>query len=431
MRKTDALPMYRDFLKSQWDSPEKIRANQWSLLQSLLQHAYDNVPFYRDLFAEIGAEPGDIKSFDDFRRIPVLTKPIVQQNRERLQADNSEKFQPRAKASGGSTGRPLKFYLSRKAHSASWAFAYRAWHIGGWRPGDNVVFFAGSSLVPGGHALKKSFYMFMNNWKLYTAFEGGAEAYDRWIEELIPLRIPFIYGYTTTIYLFAQHVLKRGIKDLKFRAAFTTSEMLLPSYREAIEKAFSCRVFDTYGGTDGAGFAYECEQHDGMHLVTENSWMEVVDENDVSVPEGTEGRLISTDLYNYAMPFIRYDVGDLSSINSEPCACGRPSPRLMGIKGRVCDLVTTNTGDVVHHLYFAYLVMQFPWVNQFNVVQETIDEVDIFIKPVSEPVQENLDEIRSNLDKRFPTMKMNVHLTDTMPQTPGGKYKFVINKTLQ
>ena len=413
IRKTDALPMYREFLKSQWDSVEQTRAKQWDLLQSLIRHAYDHTPFYKELFDKIGAEPGDIKSFEDFRRLPILTKQIVQENRDRMEPNNKSKFQPRPKASGGSTGKPLTFIISRKAHSACWAYLSRAWNIGGWRPGDRVALLAGGSLVPGGNSLKKNLYVYMNNWRLFSAFETSENDFDRWVEDLRRRDIPFMFAYSATAYLFALHILKRGIQDIKFRTVFTTAEVLFPRYRETIEKAFSCAVYD------------------GLHIVTENAYVEIVDDKGEPVPDGTEGRIISTDLYNYAMPFIRYDVCDLSSMNSAPCDCGRTSPRLMGIQGRTGDYLTLKNGHGVHGCYFTFLLQQYRWVSQYHVVQESADEINIYIKPNGKPAQEDIDAILDTMNRKCEGIKTSVRLTDTMPRTPGGKHVLVVNKTLK
>jgi phenylacetate-CoA ligase len=431
MRRTDALPMYRDFLESQWASQDEIASAQWTLLQSLIEHAFNNVPYYRDVFHEGGIVPADIKTLEDFQRLPILTKELARENRDRLIARNSDQYQPRAKTTGGSTGTPLQYYLSRKAHSASWASAYRAWSLGGWKPGDRVAFMAGTSLIPGGRDTKKSLYIFMNNWKLFSAFDAGSDTYARWADELRRAKTPFVYGYATTIYLFAQYVLDQGIDDLTFRAVFPTSEVLRAGYRESIEEAFSCEVFDTYGGTDGAGFAYECGQHDGLHVVSESSFMEIVNENDNVLPQGAEGRVITTDLYNYAMPFIRWDVNDIAALNSEPCQCGRASPRMVGIRGRQGDHVTTRDGDVVPGNWFDGLFRDKQWVSNYYAQQDNLDELNVFVKPLRQPSQEEINEVQSVLDQKFVTLKARLRLTDAIPQTPGGKYMYIVNNTLR
>jgi len=428
-RKSDALRLYEDFLRTQWLSSAEIQEIQWGRLTMLLDHAYRNVPYYRNVFDKIGMKPNDVRSIDDFRKLPILTKEIIRKNCDAILAKNRERFQPRKKATGGSTGVSLKFFIDRKSQSAHWAFMYRSWNVGGWEPGDRVVVLAGSSLYPSIAAFKKWWYVRLNNWLLLSAFKMSDTTMNEWVRMLRRFRAKFMYAYSSSAYLFAKYLERENIKDVSFKSVFTTAEVLHPHFRETIERVFSCEVFDIYGGTDGAGFAFECEKHKGLHVVSENSFIEIL-RDDVNVAEdGEVGEVISTDLFNYAMPFIRYKVGDISAFHPNPCDCGRGLPLLENIKGRSCDFVIRKDGSKVHGEFFSHLLSKIKWILQYYIVQENASGLSIYIKPDGTAPRAEIRKISEFLSKNFDGMDVNIVLTEKIPVTASGKFKFVVNKT--
>jgi len=131
---------------------------------------------------------------------------------------------------------------------------------------------------------------------------------------------------------------KNGIDNIKPKAILTTADMLYDYKRKTIEHIFDCDVFDNYSGRDTTLQAAECSEHFGYHLSIENAVVEFVKENEDVYP-GETGKIIITDLCNYAMPFIRYEIGDLGVPSDENCPCGRKLPIMKSVKGRILDTI--------------------------------------------------------------------------------------------
>lgn len=427
LRNTDALRLHREYLDSQWLPPETIARAQQEGLRRLLEHASRHVPYYREYFRENGLDPADFRSPADLRRLPIVDKQVIKARPKDFLAENMAEFQPHRKSTGGSSGDTLAYYLDRRSRSAHWASMYRAWSVGGWQPGDAMVHLGGTSILPSAQSLKRWLYVRLNNWTPFSAFEISEENMDRWLERMRRSGVRFMYGYASSVYLLARRALDRNFRDVRLRAVFTSAEPLYPACREAIERAFSCVALDTYGANDGGGFAFDCGHGRGLHCVSERAVLEIVTDDGAPAAEGEAGDILSTDLLNYAMPFIRYRVGDVAAVSGESCPCGRGLPLLRSIQGRSHDYVATPTGERVHGEYFAHLVRGLEWVRQFCVVQESPEELVFNLKTGADRPERGLQAIQDVLERKFPGMRVRVVLTETMPQAASGKHRFVIN----
>jgi phenylacetate-CoA ligase len=292
-----------------------------------------------------------------------------------------------------------------------------------------VVFLGGSSLVPSVSAFKKWVYVHLNNWLLLSAFQMSDQNMEQWVEQVRSFKARIMYCYASSAYLFARFLKERGIRDIRFRAVFTTAEVLQPRYRETIEQVFSAEVFDTYGGVDGAGYAFECERHQGLHIVSENSVVEILSDDGEPVEDGEAGEIITTDLTNYAMPFIRYQKGDIATRTERPCDCGRGLPLIKDIQGRVGDFLVNRQGLRVHEQFFAHLFRGVGGLRQYYVEQESQEEIQVFIK--LEPGhfgETHLNRVTRIIEDKFPGMRIDVRLTEAIPVRPSGKFRCVVNK---
>ena len=429
-RGTDAVGQYEAYCKSQWLPRELILSLQWKKLTQLLQHAYTNVVFYRNLFDSLRIKPEDIRSWTDLNRIPVLTKEIIRANTHDLLARNADTFKPHRKSTGGSTGTPLVFYIDKLARSSQWACMYRQWNTGGWRPGDKLIYFGGSSIYPSSHALGRWVYAHLNNWLLFSSFAINDDNMRQWVRKIRSSNVRYMHAYASSAYLLAQFVGANGIPGISFDAVFTSAEPLHERYRETISRVFSCPVFDLYGANDGGGFAFECEQHDGLHCVSERAVIEILGDDGSPAGDGETGEIVSTDLLNFSMPFIRYKVGDLARADARACRCGRGLPLLKNIQGRSHEFLTTPGGEKVHGEFFAHMLRGRDWIIQFQVVQESQTELRLYLRVSTEGPADELRRLQTIIENKFHGMDVHIQTTNNLLRAPSGKFKYVMNNTL-
>ena len=160
-----------------------------------------------------------------------------------------------------------------------------------------------------------------------SSFHLSDQNIPYYIDKLSTYKPAAIEGYPSTLYILAEYLNRHNIL-LPMKAAFSSSETLLPFQRQEIMQAFSCNLYDFYGLAERTVFATECEHHEGKHLNFEYGYTEIVNDADGRVENGQKGYLVSTSLQNYGMPLIRYKTTDVTQFKLDTCKCGRHMPRI-------------------------------------------------------------------------------------------------------
>jgi len=426
-RRTDSLAVYRALDKSQWLPRCELETLQLDRLKRLLVHAKEHVPYYRDLFGQCGFDPRRLQSVSDMSIIPFLTKDIIRREGHRLIADNAKEFQPRPHRSAGTTGQPIVLQMDRMRHSVGWADMYRWWNAGGWQLGDGQFVLAGAALRPRQlSGFRAHLYSRLNHFEDYSSFDLDVITLDRLL-----LRIErhrgrrFLRGYASSMHALAKHAAQREWSG-RLDAIFTTAETLFPEQRKQIESALHGPVFDQWGCRDGGISAFECERFLGMHLAVENAVVEIC-RNDEAVTMGAEGEVVATDLFSYAMPIIRYKVGDVAAMATESCTCGRGLPLVASVLGRISEFLIGTGGRRIHGEFFSHVFWETPWVREFQIVQNQLGEIVVNIVRASEPPAGQLAQItRLMQEQAGADCRVRIEFVSDIPPGPMGKRQFVI-----
>ena len=419
---------YKYAMKSQWQSYEEQKLQQEKQLQNMIRFAYGNVPYYHKLFKELKISPDDIRTLEDLEKLPILTKDIIKANWEDFKPANLSSMKYYEKLTGGSTGTPFKFRFSKSDRFLSVAILYRGWSYGGYKLADKMVFLAGSSLDVGTESsIIKKTHEITRNLKKLSSFDMGIQDLENYTKIINSFNPRFLRGYASSIDFFAKYIDKNN-EQIKFDAVFTTAEKLYPHMRENIENVFSCDVFDGYGLYDGGVSAFECQEHNGLHIDTERSVMEIVDENKCQLEEGA-GDILATSLHNFAMPFIRYQTGDMGNLVVDVCGCGRKSKLLKEIVGRQHEMLQTPEGKFVHGAFFnSYMFGKINGVIEFQVIQKSLENIVVKIVADENFDEKQLDTMRSIVKNKSERWDLEFKFVDQIERTKAGKYKFIVNE---
>lgn len=418
---------YKRLMESQWKSYDELKKEQEKELRNMINFCYKEVPYYHKLFKELKLSSDDIKTIEDLEKLPILTKEIIKQNWEDFKPINLNQMQSYERATGGSTGTPLKYRLYKFDRFLGWAMLYRGWGYAGYELGDKVVFLAGSSLaIETKSNVVTRVHEITRNIRKLSSFDMGDKEMSEYAAIFNSFEPKFIRGYASSIYFFAKWIEESNIETHQPLAVLTTTEKLYPNMRDKIKEVFNCDVYDGYGLNDGGVSAYECPEHCGLHIDTERSIMEVVD-NDGHQLENGEGLILATSLCNFAMPFIRYDTGDLGYIIDDVCGCGRGYKLLKEVVGRQQEMLQTPEGKYIHGEFFTHIFWEVGGVKEFQVVQEALDRIVIKIVPEEDFDEKQLDKIREIIRKRSEGWNVEFKFVDTIDRTRAGKYKFIIN----
>ena len=304
-RRTRILPLRRPLADSQWHERRALQARQLEKLRRLLGFAAAHVPHYRKLMADLDIDPASIRSLSEVRRFPVLTKAEM---RREPAAFSPRADQPRVsfdRRTGGSTGDPFAYTVSAAALSGQWAALLRAWEWSGYCFGDQMVTLGGGSVAPrGGGSLAHRIYHYLRRDHTLYAAALDEVALQRLADQIVRRRPALVYGYPSVLYRLGRYLLDAAVAIPGLRSVITTSEMLFPGQRIAIERAFGAPVFDVYGCNEVNLVCGECEAHEGYHQAMETALMEIVDDDGAPLPPGRVGRVVATALDNRSTVFL-------------------------------------------------------------------------------------------------------------------------------
>ena len=418
---------YQELKESQWWSADRIAILQLDRLKALLRYAYLNVPYYTKKFREMGLEPDDIKTTDDLTKLPILTKKDVRENLPDLVARNFPQTKLIPYSTGGSTGEPLQFYITEETSNRGAGAAWRAYYWYGYEWGDKVAYLWGSQRdlsIQANLSNKISHLIFRTVY--LDAFDMSEKRMEEFAQKLAKFKPKVIIAYASAAHLFAKYLKYRQIYTIKPRAVITQAEKLLQEQRQLIEEVFNCEVFDFYGSREVSTMSAECPQHKGYHVSAENVVLEFIKDNK-PVPPGETGKILVTDLHNYAMPFIRYENGDLGVPSGEKCSCGRGLPLMHSIEGRLADILVF--GDkMTTTLMIPHLFKDLP-IKQYQLVQEIEGELTIKIVKTDKYTGEHTEQILKLMQTYVGSnIKLNLRFVSQIPPTKSGKYRFIISK---
>lgn len=411
--------------QNQWQDGKMLSELQWRKIKVIILHAYNNVPYYKEVFTKGGISPDKIKDFNDFKNIPVLTKDDLRRAHHSLTAKNKRHIASKYSTSG-STGAPSVVFTDRNSEAYRHAAIFRSYLWIGLDIGDRIAKFWGTQLDVKKKITDRMKDFVLNKVTLSTRSldEVSMLMYYKTLKSFKPKAL---YGFTSAIYQFAQFLQNRGLpsKGIGISGVIVTGEKILPHQKEYIEKTFECNVYNNYASEEFATIAFECPEK-SLHLMSENVYVEVEKPED----EDGRGNLIITELNNFIMPLIRYRIGDVGIISCQKCACGRGLPVLKEISGRSVDFIKTPNGGIVHGISFDYLPKYFlNEIKQFQIVQEHTDAITINLVKERGFNDSTIENFKNRLRKILgDEIKLNIVFKDNISRENRGKFRFVISR---
>lgn len=420
---------------TQWWPREKILALQGERLRKLIRYAYDNVPYYRNVFDQHTLKPEDIVDSGDLVKLPVLTRQLVRGNFSDLVARGFPRKELMPCLTGGSTGEALRFYRTRDDyHGWDAAAGLRAHKWAGYEVGEKLALFWGRHpRLSMADSLTRTTKHFVQRVVLFDALTMSDQRLPSFAKRLEGFDGGFIKGYPSAVYLMARYIEKEGKPVIRPRAIITTGEALYDFQRELFSRVFGCETYSFYATNEVDAVASECSEHSGYHISAENVIVEIVDDADKPVPVGGEGRILVTSLHNYGMPFIRYEIGDIGVSSDKACPCNRGLPLLTAVNGRISDFIFTRKGDCIPGIALNRSFLAGLGVEQFQIVQESYEKVVIKLVFGREYKCDYVNEAVRKIERHFKAelgrdIDVVTELVDQIVPTRIGKRRMFISK---
>lgn len=365
------LPQLRRRLS--W-SREQLQQHQLGALQRLVRHAYDHTELYRRLYDEAGVKPGDLRTLDDFAHWPTVDKHTL---REAFpQAAIARSARPAALVTGttsGSTGEPLRFVLDANAVAHKIAGNWRSMELAGYRVGrDRLLQFSPDGRVVG-EWTRRLGDLVLRRRCLDPLSIDCVQA----LAVIRRFRPTVLFGWTSYLRTLAEYLTGHGWQ-VPVRSVIVTSEMLRADDRELIGRAFAAPVYDQYGSTEFGRLATELPGSRGLLVNADLAYLETLGAH--AADDGVVGELVVTSLVNYAMPFIRYRIGDLGRLATEPAAGFPAFPLLERLDGRVHDMLTRSDGTPVMPQFVHRVLREFDEIDRYQVIQHAAGHFEVRLR---------------------------------------------------
>ncbi len=402
-----------------------VETFQLDRLRELLRHAGRHVPYYRNLFTELGFDPESVSSVDALQQLPVLDKTIIRNAGDSMISEAVDRSTLRRNASGGSTGAPLQFYQGHEYDREAMLTAPLFDQWTGWNRSETVCLLWGA---PTDLARYRLFRQRVRNWLqnrfLVDAFDVDDQKLAAAVDTIRKRRPVLVVAYASAAYLVARYMQRHNITlDHPPRAVLCSAEVLLPHYRELIQARFGCKAYNRYGSREVGMIAMECD-HGTMHTNDTGIIVEVENPDKRGV-----GNLLVTQLDNIAFPFIRYRIGDMGAVSYRECGCGRALNCLTELTGRVSDYIVAPDGTIIHGEWFTHLFYDVEGVALFTFRQTAPSQ---YVFDVQKDVRFNdgqfNDAIALAREKLGPDADVSVEFVERFEATPSGKHRFVINE---
>lgn len=334
-------------------TPEQMSGFQQQRLRQLLEYASKEVPFYRDWFLDHNLD----STTATLQQLPIVNKEIMRQEGvDRFSAEHFPAKKRITTRSGGSTGEPFTFHETELSYSVNMAAKLRTWYQAGYSLGDRYM-----KITNGKRPSKvKQLQDLVNNCVYMPFYSINDDILKSILNKIESTKPIIIRSYPSPLYLLARYRNSHPGYSFSPRHIMTTGSTLTEDYRNEIEKAFGCDIIDSYS-CEGTPNTYETVSHDGYTVTGYYGIIEVLDDNNRPVINGV-GRVVSTNLWNYAHPFVRYDTQDLVEVKEG---------RIIRIMGRQCEtLVEANGTLLTVHNFTHYFADNFPSVDGWQVVKQ-------------------------------------------------------------
>lgn len=357
---------------------DRIVSYQEEKLRRLIQYCWDYVPFYRSRWQTYISGPEAVQTIADLQKLPVLTKEELRSELPRLITTASWIKSEEART-GGSTGRPTLFRMTKDDQESMWAQMYTGWYWAGYRLGDPFLAVGGESIGTGLTDRRSLKDKIMNRY----AFSGSNLTLER-VQTLIKSShcptIRFIYGYPNAIRELGELLRQAGGRFPRLSGIVCTAEVMRAEVRQRIIDTFDTpNVFDQYGLNDGGLLAVEGPEHDGLHLFFHRGILEILDNENRQIHKSHQsGRAVATCLSNFATPFIRYETGDMVHWHSrEPSPSGIGWPRIGPVDGRTGDVIYLPSGRSIAMPGLTLVMRWLDGLRQYQFIQTGPDTVSV------------------------------------------------------
>jgi phenylacetate-CoA ligase len=421
--------LLNELMNMQKKEKDYILSFQNRKFRSLIEYVYKNNRFYHNLLLKNNINLSEIKNIDDINKMPIIDKNDIRDNYVDIISKDYDINHLNKANTSGTTGTPLFIYYNAYEDLMRKAKQIRAYKNIGLKIRDNWITIVAPHHYP---KISSSIQKMLKIYYVQTV--SVFKDIDEQIELLKKYKPDILDGYSTAIYLLACRLEETGIQGINPKGIVTGAELLTKNERDKIESVFNVPVYDQYSSIEFGRIAWECHQRSGYHIDSDNLIVQLLDEENNEVGAGETGKIVCTSLFNYAMPLIRYSVGDFGIPSSDSCSCGINLPMIKSIEGRKDSIIILPDGRKLSPRVFASTTRwfkNFDSIKQFQIVQKRKDFIKIYVNTKNRNPSLGEDLIahfQKTLGLTDDFVHFEIELVDEIPKSSAGKIRFVISE---
>ncbi len=432
----ERLAILQQIEANQWRSPEEIRAGQFGQLNHLLRHCRDTIPFYRERLQEAGLDGARDVTPEDWLRLPLLAREDIQKSGKSMVSTAIPRGHGETSTSStsGSTGKPVTV-LATGISRSFWHVVTLREHL--WQGRDLKATMAVIRRVPSGEAAYpqglslqqwgKSVNDVFETGPLYALeIESSIAQQAEWLARVNP---KYLRSYPTNLLALARYCESHGVRLPNLAQCLAFGELVQPHVREACREVWGVEIADAYSSQEMGYMSLQAPGHEHHLVQSDFVLLEVLDPSGRPCRPGEVGRVVVTGLHNFAMPLLRYDIGDFAEVG-EPCPSGRGLQVLTRILGRQRNMLVDRDGNQYWPAFGVKALSKIAPLRQFQLAQVFVDRVEARLVPDRALSDNEMARIREHLATRLPgTVTVELKLMDDIPRSAGGKYEDFVNET--
>lgn len=419
-----SLPLLKELESNESLTYEILQQIQLQKLRNIVMIAGKKIPWYRNIFKDIGFDPCSPFTLEEFSKLPLLRKADILENYNQFLPDHDKRLLSIRTQSSGTTGNSLYIQRDRTAIGGEWAFSQRQFRWAGIPFDGRIAYLRDDEIVP--QCKKKPPFTrasWLNDELWASSFHLSEATVEPYFDALHRFKPAGIFSYPSTIYWLSVFALNKGINAIipSLKGIVVSSEMLYDFQIKSITAAFNVPVFNWYGSVERVNFIGTCEMG-SMHIFPDYGFNEYLPINDST----NQFELVGTGFLNTAMPLLRYCSGDIIEKSGKHCLCGRHFPVINTIYGRCNDAIVTPDG---RRITILEIFDEITSINQIQIIQVSPNELVIKVTPKPTFCEHDKEIILYNLQTIVgPEMKLSFTFDDNIIGGPLGKYRMIISK---
>jgi phenylacetate-CoA ligase len=379
----------RRMLKNQKLPAPKLEALRVGRLQAVIRNAYNHVPYYRSLFRQARLSADDIRSFEDLKEVPITTKDNINASSpEDMTADWAPLDSLFPWRTSGSTGMPLTVYRNTSERMTHSALLFASLISSGLRPFDRLATLGPSISIPEWPYRRFRVYE--------SRIVGLALPLDEQIRQLKEFQPTVLRIFPSALRSLIHHMDGSLGNVIRPRMVITAGEVFDAALRNRAQATLKTEFFNHYGAIELGRMAWDCSKHTGLHVNAEHFILECM-EDEQSSGMGGAGVAVVTSLYAFAMPFIRYRLGDLCVPLEGSCPCGRSFPLIAPPLGRENDVLTLPSGKILSSLGLGTIINEYAGIERWRVIQETPEDFTLRLVMKDKPEADLFRTMRAQI----------------------------------